>query len=232
MLWEVHDVSTRVATLDLRESGQGRWDATQLLFDGVVVSNALHLVDWRSEPIQVRLCESCGKPGCRDGDWVVLRRILDRLVVLPAFEHWREEGAHMAPPTCMQEHSIPVVAGPTLPAPLRVLPAFPELEMPTGPELRRLLQFCAPGGFLGRWPEPVGVDRAVPSYCSDDLQQRCNELERLVGELPESVSFHRIEPAEAPVTFGFYTPDWCEWEPLVQTSNGVLLSPLPGVVLR
>jgi hypothetical protein len=59
---------------DLVSSGQPNPTWTKLVCDGVVLCNSLEWVDWVEDPVQVRICEACGIPGCEHGGYVRITR--------------------------------------------------------------------------------------------------------------------------------------------------------------
>jgi hypothetical protein len=60
---------------DLASSGQRGPSWTKLVCGGVVLCNSLEWVDWLEDPVQVRICEACGFPGCERGGYVRITRL-------------------------------------------------------------------------------------------------------------------------------------------------------------
>jgi hypothetical protein len=65
-----------VAELALERGASG----TRLASRGVELANLLECVDWRREPTQVTVCESCGTVGCADGGYARITRLGDHLL--------------------------------------------------------------------------------------------------------------------------------------------------------
>jgi hypothetical protein len=57
----------------------------QILFDGQVVCNACEAIDWSDEVPQLVLCEACLITHCGGGGCVAIRRVADKVVIMPDF---------------------------------------------------------------------------------------------------------------------------------------------------
>jgi hypothetical protein len=62
-------------TPDFSSSGQSSPQWTKLVCAGAELCNGIEWVDWLDEPVQVRLCESCGHTHCEVGGYVRITRI-------------------------------------------------------------------------------------------------------------------------------------------------------------
>ena len=84
-MWQPFNLTTTRVTLDFSSSFGSHFQATQLNADSERLANAIELVDWSDDPIQVDVCEECGITQCKPGGWVTFRRCGQYVLVLPAF---------------------------------------------------------------------------------------------------------------------------------------------------
>ena len=57
---------------DFSSSAQADPDWVRVRFEQLELCNSLSEVEWGETPVQVRLCEECGQPGCGSGGYVHL----------------------------------------------------------------------------------------------------------------------------------------------------------------
>lgn len=92
-MWCVSDIEFSPVEFDFSSSGQSRWSGRQARCKGLQLVNAVGLVEWDEEPVQVRVCEQCGMTRCAAGESVHVRRAGEFVVVMPAFSAMLEGGA-------------------------------------------------------------------------------------------------------------------------------------------
>jgi hypothetical protein len=235
-MWIVKDVEFHPRTLDFRDSDRGLFPTTALLADGVEIINALNLVDLNEDLVELKVCEHCGTPGCGGGNFVVLRRLGDAVVILPAFKllegsDW--DLGNDGPPCFMAREGIPLIAGRVL-ADLRLqapdLPALDRLPPISAREVALALQWEAPARVLGEFPDPATTRKELvlavsredpdPFLALDDLLQNALADRRLVTLL--------AGPTE-PVTFYLDQSGYPEWKPLVFDGESYRLAAAPGM---
>jgi hypothetical protein len=137
-MWRVQNPTIQIALLDFTGSGQRRVEVSQLRSEGIVLMNALELMDWGTDPTQLIICKECGIEGCATGGWVAVRRAGDRILLIPAFEEMEydvERRSHYGPPPYQKKKGVPYFdmadyealaeTGPRLPA----FDQIPPLEM-------------------------------------------------------------------------------------------------------
>ena len=90
-MWRIENPELRPGKLDFTSSGQGVREVTQLYVDEVQLINAVELVYWNTDDMQVLICEACGIDRCKSGDWVRVRRSDSMILMLSAFNYmWAE----------------------------------------------------------------------------------------------------------------------------------------------
>jgi hypothetical protein len=106
---QIKNPEIKPAKLDFSPSGQAPLKASQLLSDRIQIINALELVDWDEEKIQLLICEACGNTHCKSGDWVSLRKSDSLILILPAFEAVSGEDSdkeEYQPPSYLKQKGI------------------------------------------------------------------------------------------------------------------------------
>lgn len=151
--------------MDFTSSGQGRPVVTQLLFDEIVVANAVELTDWAEESVQLEVCEACGVIHCNPGGWGALRRLGDSVVLIPDFQAMTEGPIEYRPPGWMSKPGPALVSGSLVEelwAAVPELPAVTGLKPLSGSEAARCMQWSAPLKVLGEFPAPPRQQLKAP----------------------------------------------------------------------
>lgn len=225
-MWRVSSISTRPVTLDFTSSGQGRREATALIFDGTVVANAIELTDWTQDRIQFEICKECGTEHCEPGGWGAARRLDNAILFLPNFEEMTEDPIEYRPPPWMIDRGpalIPSHLVRDLQAAVAELPIIEKLRPLSGAEAARCLQLAAPLEALGKLPKPPSVRRDLLCAVSQgDLSDVAEEIDRLLASLgeQETVRLRNLDGTETDVTVYLDAPGSPEWCPLVEIGGG------------
>jgi hypothetical protein len=225
-MWKVNKVEFRPHQLDFASSGLGIHPTTAVVADGLEIVNGMDLLDTAIQPLQILVCGHCGTPGCGSGNRVLVRRLEEGVVLVPAFEYMSRgpwELSEYSPPYFMERNGVPWFKGPALAELAREMPlladpgCWPPLTMR---EAALLLQWEAPNGALAKFPEaPVPRSEAVAAVTHGEDHATIAELARILA-LASSDSRPAKLVQEEPVTFYLETglsPD--EWKPL--TTDGV-----------
>ena len=146
-------------TPDFSSSGQASPDWTKVSCAGVEVCNSLEWVDWSQNPVQVRLCDACGSPGCDLGGYIHISRLGDFVLwTTPQIDAIDEFGTPRYAPASALKH-LGAIA---IPADLwtrwrTVAPEVPQAS--TFPEANRWA--LADAWILGG-DRPIGRDALAP----------------------------------------------------------------------
>jgi hypothetical protein len=226
--WSVREVTARRTTLDFTSSGQGRYDATQILLDGEIFSNAAGLTSWKDPCIQVLVCESCGIEHCEPGGWVALRSAGPLRLFIPTFSEWdsAENRMEYAPPRVVAERGAPVFEPPLYAALRERIPELPEVaQWLSGDEASRLLEFEAPAG-LTLTVGAAELSRRLVAAGDTEVDRAVEALFVAQGELRqwESVAARPLSQQDEVVTFCVNDASFTEWRPMVLSSDGPRLS--------
>lgn len=245
-MWTVNEIEFRPVELDFTSSGQKRHQSTAVFADGMEFINALDLVDFRDDPVQLSVCGHCGSTGCAPGNWVSPRRLGDGLLLIPAFRAMLEESGphHPAgapgmvfqhePPYSIESKGIAYLTGSALGQLASLVPQFCELgRWPalSGKEVVWLLQWRAPAKVLGELPESPRVHRElVIAADPGEPEEHLPVLEKLLTEA--FAGDHSVTlTAGNLVTFYLDQPGVVEWTPLAYSDGRPLLAIGPDCIV-
>src|SRR5438067_11365940 len=105
-MFQPHRFTINPVILDFSSSGQGSHSDFRLLADGELLANAVGLVEWADDPVQVHVCEACGVTRCETGGWLAFRRVGSAVVLIPAFEQMAENEQEYRPPALILQHGF------------------------------------------------------------------------------------------------------------------------------
>lgn len=227
---EVVQPLIRTTTLDFSSSGQGKCQVSQLWTDDILLTNAIELVDWGAEQTQLLICESCGVPGCKSGDWVSLRRVGPLILILPTFGVYaaNERGnAEHGPPDYVRKMGIPWMALSTYESLRNQRPSLlsidriPELTMR---EAVLAFQWDAPLQIFGRPPDQVLRRDGIVTGSSDgeyiEHLRRIEEFARSQISNGSRVTLKELTNAERVISLYLDGPEFVEWKALAYSGSG------------
>ena len=218
---------------DLGESEDRAVAAQRVLADGELVTNAADLVDWARQPVQVLVCAHCGTSGCTGRNYVAIRRQGADYLLLPAFAamaagDWERD--EFGPPDLLRGGACllaPDLVARYLPE-LGALSALEGLEPLSAREAGLLIQWTAPHQALGQLPAAPELDPQLTFVvAAGDPEQVLAELLSLLrallagGDAP--LWLRAREEGDEVVSCFIDAERWTEWEPLVQTPQGLRL---------
>ena len=223
-MWQINEFEIRPSKLDFRSSGQEKLPVTQLFVDDIQLINAIELVEWNEEHSQFLICEGCGMPGCKSGDWVSVRRSDSLVLFLPSSEHvWREQKDYMehCPPAYLKQRGIPYLnsnAYESLRSKHPSVPAIDQLQPLTLKDAAVLFQWTVPDRILGDPPEvAVRQELFVGSSEGDhvELLQTLEDLMKKQYESESSAELRSIASNERVISFYFDAAAFSEWQAMV-----------------
>ncbi len=162
-MWAPKTLEAKKQDLDLSSSEQGSRTVTQILCDGHTLFNAVEFVKWSDEPLQIFLCEFCLSPRCGGGGCVIIRKLSDRVVIMPdmaAQSTGEWEHTEYAPPLIIRKQGSLLLNLSQWETVCAVCPEAPEIDalLPiTAPELAMLYHYQTPRAFL---PDPLHPENA------------------------------------------------------------------------
>jgi hypothetical protein len=234
-LWRIQRLEFRPRELDFRSSDQGRRMTISVVADGTEIINALDLVDAKQDPMQTIVCEACGYPGCNGGNRVVVRRLGDGILLLPAFDamaagSW--ELTEYAPPYFVAKHGSAFLADGALATLARRIPVFadPDRWPPlTVRECVCLLQWEAPAGIVGAFPDrPRLREAAIAAASHGTGREAFDALEDAIAASWQDARPAKLVPGES-VYFYLDEVRHPAWEPLTFADGRYRLALAPGV---
>ncbi len=107
-MWSIAALEVRPIAHDFRAAGMGPYRDRAVHAGEVCLINALALVDFTVDPVQLLLCTCCGTPGCATDGWARLRRTGDRLLLLEPAPATDDE-IHQAPPAYLSQRGVAAI---------------------------------------------------------------------------------------------------------------------------
>lgn len=233
----VSNFELRKNQLDFSSSGQGRFDATELVADGIQLVNAIELLDFADGAVQLIVCEACGHIGCEPGSWAAVRRVGDTVVFVPAIDAMREgnwESNEYSPPRYIMKHGPIVFDLATYQALRDKSGRFPDpdrVQKLSSNDVLAVLQLTAPGRVLGPLGIPASLNTEnIVAVTDGDLEHEINEFRKLIDHVLRD---RPIEIAEAPIRvteFHLDIPDFPAWRPFGYDIEGNAILNLNSVI--
>lgn len=162
-MWKIDNPKFEKITLNFSNLGQGNFQATRLVSDGVEIMNAIELIDWDDDEIQVSICDHCGTVKCSSGGWIVFRSSGDLILMMPVFEAMREDDwskTEFSPPYFIQDRGTAFFERQTYEDLREQFSEFPLFEKIRPLQMREaiwLVQLNAPLRILGE-PATLEID--------------------------------------------------------------------------
>ena len=223
-MWLIKDPEITRSSLDFGLSGRDKFSVFQLFAEGVKLINALELVEWDEEHSQFLICEGCGMPGCKSGDWVSARRSGSLVLLLPCSEHvWREKKDYMeyCPPSYFKQRGIPYLDSATydtLRSRHSSFPALDQLQPLKVKEATVLFQSTAPDQILEEPPEVNIRPDLIVGSSEGDQTEPLKILEDLLKKHYENESSAVLRSRsdnEQVISFYLDAAAFTEWQAMV-----------------
>jgi hypothetical protein len=215
-MWQPSHFTTRRAALDFSSSGGGTCDATQLYADEERIANAIELIDFSADPVQLEVCEECGHTHCEPGGWVSFRRCGRHVLVVPAFAAMQENDHEYSAPKYLRRHGVICLVEAMFSivrSLVKDLPPIDVLAPLTRHEAVLAYQWEAPRKALGKFPTPAALDPAV--VLASDPGEPGEQVQRLNALLAEMyVSHDPARPGDqhAAITLYLDFPGYPAWQ--------------------
>ena len=217
--------------MDFTSSGQSHFQATRLVSDGVELMNALELMDWDDDKVQVSICGHCGTVGCSSGGWIVFRSAGDLVLLMPAFDAMRDDNwsrTEFSPPYFVQDKGTAYFDKQTYESLSEQFFSFPPLEKICPLQMREaiwLVQSSAPLRMLGE-PATLDIDRRkfdfVIAAMEGDPKEHLRQAESLLRENFENKSATRLRslsPDEESVWLFLDAAEFIDWQVMVSSDG-------------
>lgn len=233
----VSNFELRKLRLDFSSSGQGRFDATELVIDGIQLVNAIELLDFTDGTVQLIVCEACGVSGCEPGSWATVKRTSDKIAFVPAIDAMREgdwESHEYSPPRYIMKYGPIVFDLASYQALRQESGRFPDpdrVKELSPSDVLAVLQLTAPGRVLGPLGMPANLSAEnIVAVTEGDLEKEINEFRKLIDHVNND---HAFELSEAPIRvteFHLDIPDFPAWRPFGYDLEGNAVLSLDSVI--
>ena len=237
-MWMPDSLCSRQTTLDFGASGQGQRRVTQIVADDVVLLNAVELVEWNSDSVQLILCDQCGFTHCSPGGWVAFRAAGEYVIIAPAFDRLMgrrdPDWSEYRPPDFLKMRGNVLLDRPRYESLRECVPSLPvasELQRLRCDELVHLLQWEAPYRLLGDPQQRVAVRRelilAASEGAAEDWAVRIQGLMNRLQERQVPAVVRPLSADDHVVDLYLDTPEFSTWSVLANadSEDGVLLPP-------
>lgn len=229
-MWEIKNPSIQKAKVDFTSSGQGFREVSQLVFDEVVIMNALELMDFDEDRIQVLICDHCGTVNCQSGGWINLRLSGDFVLMIPAFDEMQDEWSktEYGPPRYFGKEGTPYFNLETyknLQNQNNYFPKIENIKPLQAREAMRLAQLYMPMNLFGNPPEVrLNVEKARNIVASSEGEPKecLKEIEDILLQNYEKKSFanlRRVTPDEEIVYLFTDEVEFIDWQILVKDNS-------------
>lgn len=226
-MWRIDNPKFEPTTLDFTGSAQGHFQATRLVFNGVEIMNALELIDWDDDKVQVSICGHCGTVGCSSSGWIVFRSAGDLVLLMPAFKAMREDdwsSTEFSPPYFVQDKGTAFFDRQTYESLREQFSLFPPLEKIQPLQMCEamwLVQSSAPLRILGE-PATLDIDRGnfdvVIAAMEGEPKEYLRQAENLLRQNFENKSVALLRPLlpdEESVWLFLDAAEFIDWQAMV-----------------
>lgn len=232
-MWQIKNPIIKTTTLDFSSSGQNNFPCSQLFSEDTELINAIELVDWADEQIQLLICGACGIPGCQSGGWVSLRVAGDLILILPAFDAWLDNDkieAEYEPPYYMLEQGIPyftLADYKSLRSRHSSFPLIDKIRQLTLKEAISAFQMETPSRIFGNPPEKIVTRKeAVIGASEGDENEHLKFIEEFTQRHKDNESPVKLrlpKATETVISLYFDTHEFIEWKVLAGSDSEFLL---------
>lgn len=216
----------------------------RLIVDDTVFSNALECSNWEMNPIQLRVCEECGRPWCDPQyGWMSLRSSGKDIIFLPAFSEIESSDLGFGfyrPPFFAGHQNQAVFLSQDMVGELqsyaRNMPPQTDLPNLTYCEVARLIQWEAPFDVLGVFPGSLKLNREVFVTASwENVEEVVEILEKLIGHALSSQAPAVLIPRKPDdILISFFLADigFVDWKPLAFSDGDWHFHLEPGYLVK
>ncbi|MEA5462870.1 hypothetical protein [Leptothoe sp. PORK10 BA2] len=242
-MWQLSQPVVKSAEFNFSNPDGGLINVTQLWQGDICLINALGYVNWQDAQanFQFELCETCCYPGCRPQGWVSIRKLGERVLILPAFETIANAANHLRqeylPPAYLHGGAVWLEHADYQKvqnlAPFPGLDQLPELS---SWEAAKLLQWEAPQKILGdiHSPPQLSADLVIASSEGSFLEQVpiFSALLAQLQQVNSRVIMQTITPSTQIISFYLDLAGIPHWNALVYDGGDYKLYLGPGSVLE
>lgn len=233
-MWEIKNPTIQKAKLNFTSSEQGFCGISQLVSDGVVLMNALELMEFDEDRIQVLICDHCGIVHCKSGDWINLRLAGDFVIMIPAFDEMQDDWSKTEynPPRYFKKEGTPYFSLETYKNLQNQSFTFPQIESIKVLQMReavRLAQFYMPMKLFGEPPE-VNLNhkktKNIIASSKGEVKEWIKKIESYLRQNYENKSFVnlRYPKSEEEIIYLFVDIfEFTDWKVLVENDSGTKL---------
>lgn len=223
-MWKIENPKFEEITLDFSSSEQGKFPATRLVSEGVEIINAIELIEWEDNVIQVFVCDHCGTVRCASGGWITLRSSGDLVLLMPAYEAMNEDSwsqTEFSPPYFIRKNGAAYFDKQiyeSLREQITELPKFEKIKPLQMREAMWLVQLNAPLQILGE-PSTLEIDRRKFDFAvgasegeAKEIIKEAEQLLRANFENQSSAYLRRLSQNEESIWLFLDAAEFIDWQ--------------------
>lgn len=240
-MWHIKNPEIRKSALDLTSSEQGHIEVSQVVFENSVLMNAVELMEFDEDLVQLIVCDHCGSVGCKSGDWVRFRKSGDFILLTPDFDRFNQDDwsvNEFAPPnfydksTHNRKKGTPYFDLETYKTLRNSFPNFPSFEKIQNLKLSeavRIAQQNIPFQLFGEPPKGSfnsAKKGLIVGASNGDANEYLQTIEAILRENYENDSLaliRKILPSEEIIYIFLDADEFIDWQALVKNTEGYLL---------
>lgn len=233
-MWEIKNLTIQKTKLDFTSSEQGFLEVSQLIAEGVVLMNAIELMEFDEDIIQVLICDHCGTVGCQSGNWVSFRKSGNYILLIPAFEEMEDNWSktEYSPPKYFKKEGTPYFTFQVYESLIMEFSRFPrinEIKNLKMSEAMRLAQYKMPLRIFGEPPE-ISLQRDKIKYIvassEGEPETHLQNIEEILRQNYKSSSSAKIRyplPDEETIYLFIDIAEFTDWKALVKSNSNYRL---------
>lgn len=234
-MWEIKNPIIQKSKLDFTSSRQGFYEVSQLVFDGIILMNALELMEFDGDEVQLLICDSCGTINCESGNWVSFRKSGDYILLIPAFEQMEDDEwskTQFSPPRYLKKEGTPFFDLQVYENLRKQLPDFPktdEIKNLKMQEAMRLTQQNIPLRIFGE-PSQINVRhdkfKNITASSEETVDEQLKRIEEILRKNYQNNSPARLRrpSLDEEIIYLFIDiNEFTDWQALIKTNSGYFL---------
>ena len=225
-MWGIKNPVIQKAKLDFTSSGQGFYEVSQLVSDGIVLMNVLELMEFDEDEVQLLICDHCGTINCKSGDYVLL---------IPAFEQMADDEwskAQYSPPRYLKKEGTPFFDLQVYENLREQFPDFPKTNVIKNLKIREAMRLAQQNMPLRIFGEPPQINvrhdkfKYITASSEETAEKQLERIEEILRQNYQNTSpawLRRPSLNEEVIYLFIDINEFTDWQALIKTDSGYFL---------
>lgn len=234
-MWEIKNPVIQKTKLDFTSSGQGFCEVSQLVSDGVVLMNALELMEFDEDEVQLLICDHCGTINCESGNWVSFRKSADYILLIPVFEQMEDDEwskTQYSPPGYLKKEGTPFFDLQVYENLREQFPDFPKTDVIKNLEMREAMRLAQQNMPLRIFGEPPQINvrhdkfKYITASSEKTVEEQLKRIEEILRQNYQKTSAARVRRPSANekiIHLFIDINEFTDWQALIKTDSGYFL---------